>query len=132
MNAEASQTTPGATGKPKLLIVEDDPALGRSLQRGTRAYFDVVMTTSLDAAFEVIDNRVEIAAAVVDINLPDGTGFDVVESLRQRDRNLPVLILTGSNDPATINRARRVRVQAVLLGEPVAVRAAHAVGQPVR
>jgi DNA-binding response OmpR family regulator len=93
MNAEASQTTPGATGKPKLLIVEDDPALGRSLQRGTRAYFDVLMTTSLDAAFEVIDNRVEIAAAVVDINLPDGTGFDVVESLRQRDRDLPVLIL---------------------------------------
>ncbi len=113
MNAEASQATPGATGKPKLLIVEDDPALGRSLQRGTRAYFDVVMTTSLDAAFEVIDNRVEIAAAVVDINLPDGTGFDVVESLRQRDRNLPVLILTGSNDPATINRAHALRVEFV-------------------
>ena len=113
MNAEASQTTPGAAGKPKLLIVEDDPALGRSMQRGTRTYVDVLMTTSLDAAFEVIDNRVEIAAAVVDINLPDGTGFDVVESLRQRDRNLPVLILTGSNDPATINRAHALRVEFV-------------------
>lgn len=113
MNAEASETNAAASGKPKLLIVEDDPALGRSLQRGTRAYFDVLMTTSLDAAFEVLDNKVTIAAAVVDINLPDGTGFDVVETLRQRDRNLPVLILTGSNDPATINRAHALRVEFV-------------------
>ncbi|MEZ4403921.1 MAG: response regulator transcription factor [Kofleriaceae bacterium] len=113
MNAEPTQATPGESGKPKLLIVEDDPALGRSIQRGTRAYFDVVMTTSVDAAFDVIDNQVEIAAAVVDINLPDGTGFDVVETLRQKDRNLPVLILTGSNDPATINRAHSLRVEFV-------------------
>jgi DNA-binding NarL/FixJ family response regulator len=113
MDAAPSEASLSATGKPKLLIVEDDPALGRSLQRGTRAYFDVVMTTSVDAAFEVIDAKVEIAAAVVDIGLPDGTGFDVVETLRQRDRNLPVLILTGSNDPTTINRAHALRVEFV-------------------
>lgn len=113
MDAAPTEASLSTTGKPKLLIVEDDPALGRSLQRGTRAYFDVVMTTSVDAAFEVIDAKVTIAAAVVDIGLPDGTGFDVVETLRQRDRNLPVLILTGSNDPTTINRAHALRVEFV-------------------
>jgi len=113
MDAAPTELRVSATGKPKLLIVEDDPALGRSLLRGTRAYFDVVMTTSVDAAFEVIDAKVAIAAAVVDIGLPDGTGFDVVETLRQRDRNLPVLILTGSNDPTTINRAHALRVEFV-------------------
>lgn len=113
MDALPTEASMAASGKPKLLIVEDDPALGRSLQRGTRAYFDVVMTTSVDAAFEVIDAKTPIAAAVVDIGLPDGTGFDVVETLRQRDRNLPVLILTGSNDPTTINRAHALRVEFV-------------------
>jgi DNA-binding NarL/FixJ family response regulator len=113
MDAAPSEASSTAKGKPKLLIVEDDPALARSLQRGTRAYFDVVMTTSVDAAFEVIDADVQIAAAVVDIGLPDGTGFDVVRTLRERDRNLPVLILTGSNDPETINRAHALRVEFV-------------------
>jgi DNA-binding NarL/FixJ family response regulator len=102
-----------ATTKPKLLIVEDDPALGRSIQRGTRAYFDVVMKDSVEAAFDLIEGGTAIAAAVVDIGLPDGTGFEVVELLRKHDRNLPVLILTGSNDPTTINRAHALRVEFV-------------------
>jgi DNA-binding NarL/FixJ family response regulator len=110
--ASSSAILPG-TGKPKLLVVEDDPALARSIHRGTRTYFDVLMTDTIDAAFEIIDDGIEVAAAVVDINLPDGTGFDVVESLRKRDRNMPVLIVTGSNDPATINRAHALRVEFV-------------------
>jgi two-component system vancomycin resistance associated response regulator VraR len=99
--------------KPKLLIVEDDPALGRSLQRGTRAYFEVIMKESVESAIDLIEGGEALAAAVVDIGLPDGTGFEVVETLRRQDRNLPVLILTGSNDPTTINRAHALRVEFV-------------------
>lgn len=109
----AATATQAMTTKPKLLIVEDDPALGRSIQRGTRAYFDVIMKDSVEAAFEMIETGEPIAAAVVDIGLPDGTGFEVVELLRKHDRNMPVLILTGSNDPATINRAHALRVEFV-------------------
>jgi len=109
----AATATQAMTTKPKLLIVEDDPALGRSIQRGTRAYFDVIMKDSVEAAFEMIETGDPIAAAVVDIGLPDGTGFEVVELLRKHDRNMPVLILTGSNDPATINRAHALRVEFV-------------------
>ncbi len=105
--------TPTAA-KPKLLIVEDDPALGRSIQRNTRPYFEIIATDSIEGAVEAIEHGgAELAAAVVDIGLPDGTGFDVVELLRRHDRNLPVLILTGSNDPATINRAHALRVEFV-------------------
>jgi DNA-binding NarL/FixJ family response regulator len=107
----AAATTMNA--KPKLLIVEDDPALGRSLQRGTRAYFEVIMKESVESAIDLIEGGESLAAAVVDIGLPDGTGFEVVETLRRQDRNLPVLILTGSNDPTTINRAHALRVEFV-------------------
>jgi DNA-binding NarL/FixJ family response regulator len=107
-------TTPPTAVKPKLLIVEDDPALGRSIQRNTRPYFEIIATDSVEGAVEAIEHgAAELAAAVVDIGLPDGTGFDVVELLRRHDRNLPVLILTGSNDPATINRAHALRVEFV-------------------
>lgn len=108
------ELTPAPTAvKPRLLIVEDDPALGRSIQRNTRPYFEIIATDSVEGAVEAIEHGAELAAAVVDIGLPDGTGFDVVELLRRHDRNLPVLILTGSNDPATINRAHALRVEFV-------------------
>ena len=107
------ELTPAPTTmKPKLLIVEDDPALGRSIQRNTRPYFEIIVTESVEGAVTAIE-QVTLAAAVVDIGLPDGTGFDVVELLRRHDRNMPVLILTGSNDPATINRAHALRVEFV-------------------
>jgi DNA-binding NarL/FixJ family response regulator len=99
--------------KPKLLIVEDDPALGRSIQRNTRPYFDIITADSVEGAVEAIEHGAELAGAVIDIGLPDGNGFDVVELLRRHDRNLPVLILTGSNDAATINRAHALRVEFV-------------------
>jgi DNA-binding NarL/FixJ family response regulator len=113
MSAAEPIGTTGEAGRPKLLICEDDPALGRSLQRGTRAYFDVVMTNTVEDALGLIDKRFDLAAAVVDIHLPDGTGFEVVEALREKDPNLPVLILTGSNDPTIINRAHKLRVEFV-------------------
>jgi len=100
-------------GKRKLLIVEDDPSLGRSLHRGTRTWFEPVLAHSVKQALEIIEAGLDVAGAVVDIGLPDGTGFDVVAALRSRHDEVPVLILTGSNDPATINRAHALRAEFV-------------------
>lgn len=102
------------TIKPTLLIVEDDAALGRSIQRNTRPYFEILVAESVEGALAAIEQATELAAAVVDIGLPDGSGFDVVDLLlRRHDRNVPVLILTANNDPATINRAHALRVEFV-------------------
>jgi len=100
-------------GKRKLLIVEDDPSLGRSLHRGTRTWFDPVLAHSVRQALELIDAGIDVAGAVIDIGLPDGNGFDVVAALRRRSEEIPVLVLTGSNDPATINRAHSLRAEFV-------------------
>src|SRR5262245_61506031 len=100
-------------GKRKLLIVEDDPSLGRSLHRGTRTWFDPVLAHSVRQALELIDAGIDVAGAVIDIGLPDGNGFDVVAALRRKSEEIPVLVLTGSNDPATINRAHSLRAEFV-------------------
>ena len=102
-----------AAGKRKLLIVEDDASLGRSLQRGTRTWFEPVLAHSVKQALELIESGLDVAGAVVDIGLPDGTGFEVVAALRKRSEEMPVLILTGANDPATINRAHALRAEFV-------------------
>jgi two-component system vancomycin resistance associated response regulator VraR len=97
----------------KLLIVEDDPAMGRSLHRGTRGFFEPVIAASVKQAIEILESGLEVAGAVVDIGLPDGNGFDVVAAVRRLSDVLPVLVLTGSNDPVVINRAHALRVEFV-------------------
>jgi DNA-binding NarL/FixJ family response regulator len=97
----------------KLLIVEDDPSLGRSLHRGTRGFFEPVIAGSVKQALEILDAGLDVAGAVVDIGLPDGTGFEVVAALRKLSEEVPVLVLTGSNDPAAINLAHALRAEYV-------------------
>lgn len=102
-----------AAQRRKLLIVEDDPSLGRSLHRGTRGFFEPVIAGSVKQALEILASGLDVAGAVIDVGLPDGTGLDVVAALRRRGDGTPVLVLTGSNDPATINRAHALGAEYV-------------------
>ncbi|MEP6620463.1 MAG: response regulator [bacterium] len=55
--------------------------------------------------------RQELHMVLLDINMPGGTGIDVLKKLRQSSRTsmIPVVVITGSTDPA-------VREQAIELG----------------
>jgi CheY-like chemotaxis protein len=49
--------------------------------------------------------------ALVDLRLPDGSGFNVIEAARSQRRDVPVLVLTGVGDSTSINRAQRMGVE---------------------
>lgn len=84
--------------KNALLIVEDDLDLGVSLKRQLEVSdFSIVWVKSVQE-FAVTDVS-SCVAAVVDLNLPDGSGFDIVERLQ-----LPTIIMTALNSPE--NRLR--------------------------
>jgi two-component system response regulator QseB len=77
-----------------VLLVEDDLQLGAALARALQqAAFETVWVRRLSEA------RVQLTglplALVLDINLPDGEGFSLLEDLRQRGSDLPVLIMTA-------------------------------------
>lgn len=79
----------------QLLLVEDDAVIGRELclhwqQRG----WAVRHCTTLAAATEAVATlRPDVL--VLDLQLPDGDGLRWLETLRRRDRQLPVLVLTA-------------------------------------
>jgi DNA-binding response OmpR family regulator len=88
----------------KILLVDDDPDLlavtGFALQQ---AGFLVVKAADGAAALDAFE-REQPDLAVLDINLPKMSGFDVAQKLRERSR-IPLLMLTARNEEEDVVRA---------------------------
>ena len=100
----------GATTKPiRLLLVEDEVRLARSLaQRLEGVGFAVETAAKGEVALRTCEDG-EYGIVVLDLNLPDISGFQVLATLRGRERRLPVLVLSAREDVGD-------RVEALRLG----------------
>jgi two-component system OmpR family response regulator len=79
----------------RILLVEDDVQLAKAMGIALRENGYVVdLVASKSAALATLET-VSYDLAVLDIGLPDGTGFEIVQHLRQRSRSTPVLIVTA-------------------------------------
>jgi two-component system, OmpR family, response regulator len=79
----------------RLLVVEDDVKLVRALERGLRHEgYDVDVAFGVEEALSRA-SQAEYDAVLLDLMLPDGSGFSVCESLRRAERWVPVLMLTA-------------------------------------
>ena len=79
-----------------LLVVEDDPKLGRLLTRMLQEERHLVELTGLgEEALEIAEANSGIDAIILDIGLPDIPGTDVARRLRAKGSRLPILMLTA-------------------------------------
>ena len=88
----------------RVLFVEDDPTTAKSIEMMlTHANLNVYAT---DLGEEGIDlaKLYDYDIILLDLNLPDMTGHDVLRQLRLARIETPILILTGSDD--TENKIR--------------------------
>ncbi len=85
----------------KILLVEDVPVLGKSLKITLEvAKYTVVWAHNLKEAGEKNESE-PFHLIVLDINLPDGSGLNFCQTLRQVGSKLPILILTARVDEDT-------------------------------
>ncbi len=88
----------------RVLIIEDDRMLARLVERTLgEAGYAVDVTRSAD---EGRDAALASAydAVLLDLELPDRSGLEVVRTLRREGRDVPVLIMTGRDDDQDIVR----------------------------
>ncbi len=79
---------------PLLLVVDDDPAILRSLQVNLEADgFDLLLAATGREALEKVGQRLP-DLAIVDLLLPDMHGFQLCEELK-RYLDLPIIMLTA-------------------------------------
>jgi DNA-binding response OmpR family regulator len=78
-----------------ILMVEDDLDLGRALRQGLKA--DGITSEWVRRAADalhLIESAV-IDCVLLDVSLPDGTGYDLLSQWRRAGQNLPVIIITA-------------------------------------
>ncbi|MGA2977396.1 MAG: response regulator transcription factor [Spirochaetia bacterium] len=89
---------PGET----ILIVEDEPSVARGLEYGLKAEgFTVHVAGNGAAALELArgsKDRPPPHLMLLDIRLPDMSGFDVCRALREEGRALPILMVTARDE----------------------------------
>ena len=86
-----------AADKRSVLLVEDDNFLRDIFSRKLSDTFDLTSTASGKEALEIVKEKKPILV-LLDLNLPDENGFDVLREIRENEelKDTLVLILTNS------------------------------------
>jgi len=90
--------TDGSKSKPRVLVVDDDPSTRSALQKLLAgAGFEI---STAEDGVEALARAAETPPDVVvtDLDMPNMNGMDLLKSLREQDKSLPVLVATSSQD----------------------------------
>jgi DNA-binding response OmpR family regulator len=82
----------------RILVVEDERAVARGLEYGlTSEGFSVLLAASGQAALDLARSQ-KPHLILLDIRLPDISGFDVCRQLRAEGKRMPILMLTARDE----------------------------------
>jgi two-component system, OmpR family, copper resistance phosphate regulon response regulator CusR len=88
---------PQSTAEPKILIVDDDAALGKFLSRELgRFQFSVEVSQDGEEACNHLEEST-YSILVLDLNMPRMDGMAVLKRVRASQPRLPILVLTARN-----------------------------------
>ena len=96
-----------ATGKPVLLVVDDEEGPRTSLKVVFKNNFEVLLASNGNDAVKLArDNKVDIA--ILDILMHGMSGVDVLRELKQIDEDIEVIMLTAYETLETARQALRL------------------------
>jgi DNA-binding response OmpR family regulator len=85
-------------GTESILIVEDESSVARGLEYGLKAEgFSVLIAANGKKALELARSE-RPRLILLDIRLPDMSGFDVCRTLREEGMSLPILMVTARDE----------------------------------
>ena len=85
----------------KILIVEDDAMIASGLSYALEQEGYEVKTADCVAEARQVIDRENFSMAILDITLPDGTGYELCKLIKSR-MDLPILFLTACDDEVNV------------------------------
>lgn len=91
--------------KPRILLLEDDLSLVDGLVYTLqREGYEVQVARTLREARAALKEGTSFALLLLDVTLPDGTGFAICEEVRASDVQVPILFLTAADEEFQVIR----------------------------
>jgi len=92
----------------KLLIIDDHPVMREGLlallqQAAERV--EVVQAANSAEGLALAERHDDLDAIFLDLAMPDGGGMGAIRALGERRPDVPVIVLSASEDPADVRRA---------------------------
>ena len=92
----------------KLLLLEDDislvDGLGYSLEKNG---FEWEVARTVKEALHCLQRGDRYDLLLLDVTLPDGTGFEICERVRKQNNQIPIIFLTASDEERAHRRVRQ-------------------------
>ena len=99
----------------RVLLVDDEPLIVRAMRRALeRAGYDVTTADDGSKAAQCLSES-SFDVVISDISMPTMTGIELLRQVRQRDLDLPVVLMTGSPAVPTATQAIQLGVLGYLI-----------------
>ena len=94
----------------KILIVDDEVRVAELLAESVRMQgHEPIVAGSGTEGLALLEQR-HPDAVFLDIVMPEINGIEVLRRIRETNRNLPVVVITGRASPEQIDEARRLGI----------------------
>jgi DNA-binding NtrC family response regulator len=98
----------------KILVVEDNDFVRMQIVKFLNdAAFETIEAKDGEEALQSINS--DIAIAIVDVRMEPMGGFEFIRSIRGSVQDVPVILVTGDDNPDMLNDAAKWGVGAVLM-----------------
>lgn len=89
---------------PRVLFIDDDPSLREIVSSILAAFgYDCQAADSRSGPGRFNEGGWDLVLA--DLTMPEGSSWEVIETIRQRAPTIPVVLMTGLSSPAVLRRA---------------------------
>lgn len=99
-----------------ILVVEDNDFVRMQIVRFLAdAGYNVIESSRGDEAVDLTSRDKSIEMAIVDVRMEPVDGFEFIRTIHARNVEIPVILVTGDNNPDLLSQSGKLGVDAVLM-----------------
>ncbi len=90
-----------------ILVADDSSIIRDFVSEIFNKEYNILMASDGKEVINIVSSNDNIAALLLDLNMPNVNGFEVLDYFKEHDlfKSIPVSIISGSNDKESIDRA---------------------------
>ncbi len=104
-------------GKERILLVEDEKAVILSLKRMLESlgYQVTEMTSPMEAVKRVCEQNKSFDLVITDQTMPEMSGMDLAQELKQSGSDIPIILMTGFNESVNHENTRDASIRDLMM-----------------